>query len=176
MNRILEIDSLLTPILEDLKTIANDIEMAYICPLSDKKTIEQQNYQGIYRIDISTAGSKKTLDEWITSFQEQWELDTFKKKFTPNLKKKRIAQHRTLPEWMPLYLGKSKVVGKRILQHLELPLDKTTYALKLNARGNMSKYAFRLHTILLPVKNYDLVAPILEATLRDRFQPLIGKQ
>ncbi|MDT8318128.1 MAG: hypothetical protein RQ824_09090 [bacterium] len=77
---------------------------------------------------------------------------------------------------MPLYLGKSKHVGARVLEHINLPLHKTTFALKLKARPTMSTRSFRLHSLQLPVKNYDLIVPALEAALRNRFHPLIGKQ
>ncbi len=150
--------------------------MPLVCSLSDEKTISEQAYSGIYRIDVSTAGSSITVGEWIQTLRTEWEHDNFKKKFTPNFKEKRIAQHRDLLEWMPLYLGKSKSIGARVLEHINLPLHKTTFALKLKARQSMSTRSFRLHTLKLPVRNYDLIVPALEAALRNHFHPLIGKQ
>ena len=171
-----EIDMSLTPILCKLKKNANDIDMPLICNTTQKDIIKKQNYQGIYRIDISTQGTSISITDWIENFRRKWEHEDYKKKFTPNLKKKRIARHTVLLDWMPLYLGKSKNVGARVLEHIEIPLNKPTFALKLNARHEMKKYHFRLHAIRIDVTNYDLIAPVLEAALRDRFHPLIGKQ
>lgn len=150
--------------------------MPLICPLSDEMTIARHTYPGIYRIDISTAGGPTEIAAWVDALRHEWEHDDFKKSFTPNLKKKRIAQHSTLLEWMPLYLGKSKKVGPRVLEHINLGLKKTTFALKLKARPGMAVRSFRLHTLELPVQNYDVIAPALEAALRNRYHPLIGKQ
>jgi len=102
--------------------------------------------------------------------------DDFKKKFTPNFKENRIARHVTLPEWLPLYLGKSKKVNTRVMEHINLPLHKSTFALQLKARPGLANRQFRLHTLRLPVKNHDLIAPVIESALRDRFTPLTGKQ
>jgi hypothetical protein len=176
MQSLLALDERLSPVFADLVKLAAHIEIPFVCPLTDEETIAAQAYPGIYRIDISTAGAPGTVTDWIDAFRTEWEHDDFKKKFTPNLKEKRIARHATLPEWMPLYLGKSQRVGARVLEHINLPLDKTTFALKLKARPSMSKHKLRLHALHVPVKNYDLVLPALEATLRDRFNPLIGKQ
>jgi hypothetical protein len=77
---------------------------------------------------------------------------------------------------MPLYLGKSKRVGVRVLEHINLALDKTTFALKLKARGYMSKHRMRLSVLPIEVRHYDLIVPTMESAFRDRFNPLIGKQ
>ena len=138
--------------------------------------IEKQSYSGIYRIDISTEKSILDAPTWIEALRVEWEHEDFLKKFTPNFKKKRIAQHRTLLEWMPFYLGKSRNVGKRVLEHINLGLDKNTFALKLKARPTMRNRAFRLHTLKLPVENYDLIVPAMEGILREQFHPLVGKQ
>lgn len=176
MQQILEIDQQLTVLFAGFEKIAAELDMPLICPLSDEAAIDRLNYPGLYRIDVSTAGGPTELSAWVNALREEWEHEDFKKSFTPNLKKKRIAQHRTLPDWMPLYLGKSKKVGARVLEHINLEMNKTTFALKLKARPAMASRSFRLHTFELPVKNYDLIAPTLETALRNRFHPLIGKQ
>ncbi len=176
MNRIAQLDEQLSNLFEGFNAIANDLNMGVICDLADKSKIEQQKYPGIYRIDISTAGTALGVAEWIETLRGEWEHEDFLKKFTPNFKKKRIAEHKQLTEWMPLYLGKSKTVGKRVLEHINLGLEKSTFALKLNARAGMAKRKFRLSTLELRVKNYDLIAPALESALRNRFHPLVGKQ
>ncbi len=176
MHRVLEIDRQLSALFADFEKMAAELDMPLVCPLSDEPTIAEQNYPGLYRIDVSTAGGPTEVSAWVEALREEWEHEDFRKSFTPNLKKKRIAQHRTLPAWMPLYLGKSKKVGVRVLEHINLELKKTTFALKLKARPSMASRSFRLHTLKLPVKNYDVIAPALEAAMRNRFHPLIGKQ
>jgi len=57
--------------------------------------------------------------------------------FVPNPKKQRIKVHLDqgeLKEWMPLYIGKSKHINRRLWEHVYLPLAKKTFALKLNER------------------------------------------
>lgn len=176
MHRIMDLDRQLSNMFLDFKEIAKALKMNDIFDLADEKTIALQSYPGIYRIDVSTAASLVDLPTWIKEFRLEWEHSDFLKKFTPNFKLKRIAQHHHLREWMPLYLGKSKNVGKRVLEHINLELNKPTFALKLKARPTMEKRIFRLHTMKLPVQNYDLLVPTLESALRDEFHPLIGKQ
>lgn len=176
MKRILELDASFAVLIARLDQIANGLKMRYVCPLSDTAQIAKQKYSGLYRIDVSTAGETGSVEDWIEQFRREWEHDAFKRSFTPNLKKKRIAQHKKLLEWMPLYLGKASNVASRVHQQINLPLEKTTFALKLNARPIMARRILRLHTLEVPVGNYDVIVPRLEAALRKRFHPLIGKQ
>lgn len=176
MQRLLDLDKKLSPLVAEIVNVAADIDIPFVCSLDDPTTIATQSYPGIYRIDISTVGTSLSVSDWIDAFRVEWEHEDFKKKFTPNLKKKRIARHSVLPEWMPLYLGKSKKVSTRVREHIDLGVEKPTFALKLNARPSMSKHKLRLHALPLLVQNYDLVAPALESALRNRFNPLIGKQ
>jgi hypothetical protein len=179
MQRLLELDKTLSPLFTVIVKVAAEIDIPFVCPLEDETTIAAQNFPGIYRIDIATSttpGASVTVSDWIEAFRVEWEHEDFKKKFTPNLKKKRIARHAVLPEWMPLYLGKSKNVSARVLEHINLALEKTTFALKLKARPSMQKHKLRLHALPVLVQNYDLVVPALESALRNRFNPLIGKQ
>lgn len=176
MQRIIELDHELSNLFLNFKKTVSELEMEYICELSNEPKILLQSYPGIYRIDVSTAGTLGDLATWIGEFRSEWEHQDFLKKFTPNFKLKRIAQHTKLNEWMPLYLGKSKNVGKRVHEHINLELEKTTFALKLKARPTMAARKLRLMTLHLPVQNYNLIAPALEAELREKFNPLIGKQ
>lgn len=176
MNRITSIDEKFSPLYEEIVKVASEIDIPYICDLDDEAKIATQTFSGIYRIDISTLDEACSVSEWIDKFRLVWEQEKYMKKFTPNLKKKRITKHKTLTEWLPLYLGKSKNINKRVLEHINLPLEKTTFALKLNARHEMKNYKLRLCALHVPVKNYNLIVPALESALRDRFNPLIGKQ
>lgn len=176
MQRIIKLDEHLSTLFTDFQNVANELSMDEICGLEDEETIALQKYAGIYRIDVSSANFTSDLPSWIEEFRAEWEHNDYVKKFTPNFKLKRIAYHKELTDWMPLYLGKSKNVGKRVLEHINLGLEKTTFALKLKARPSMQKRCFRLHALRLPVKNYNLIVPALESALRERYQPLVGKQ
>ena len=96
--------------------------------------------------------------------------------FYTKLKKKRIVEHSELTEWIPIYIGKSKRIEGRIHEHIFKELHKTTFALKLNARENMENEKFRLKTIKCEIENYNMIVPAIEAQLRNRINPLIGKQ
>ena len=136
-----EIDQRVSEALASLSDIAASVEMPLACALTDEAEIERHNYAVIYRIDIQTPGAAADFHEWINELRSVWELE---KRFTPSLKKKRISGHTSLLDWMPFYLGKSKNVAKRVIEHIHLPLDKTTYALKLKARPGIGSRAFRL--------------------------------
>jgi hypothetical protein len=176
MEEIEEIDTQLIPILTRLVAIAMHLPFEYVCELSDEESIAKQTYQGIYRIDIFTSRENDDFESWAAKFRAEWDLPEYKNKFTCTTKDKRIRRHGVLSEWMPLYIGKSKKVGTRIAEHLNLPLEARTFALKIRSRPNMSHRRFRLHTIPLNVQNYDLIAPSLERELRDRLNPIVGKQ
>jgi hypothetical protein len=77
---------------------------------------------------------------------------------------------------MPIYVGKAQRVGARLKEHVHLRLDSKTTALKLIARELWDPHTFRAQMIPLAVSNYDLIAPRLEAAVRDHLNPLLGRQ
>ena len=77
---------------------------------------------------------------------------------------------------MPLYLGKSKNIAGRVWEHINLKLAQPTTAMKLKERSNMANQRFRLSTIRVEVENYDLIMPKLESALRDKYNPVLGRQ
>lgn len=176
MQRITQVDAELATQFATIVEVANQIDIPIICDLSDENEIAKLTCAGIYKIDICTTGSAGSVQAWVEALREEWEHEDYLRRFTPNFKKKRIKRHATLNEWMPLYLGKSKRIGARVLEHINLQLDKTTFALKLKARPHMSKYKMRLCALPVNVTHYDLIVPTMESVFRDRFNPLIGKQ
>ncbi|HUI58983.1 MAG TPA: hypothetical protein VLX90_02100, partial [Steroidobacteraceae bacterium] len=67
--------------------------------------------------------------------------------------------------------------GRRVIEHIELPLNKPTWAMKLEARGRFFRAnRFRLRTINLELTHYDMLMPVIERRLRDRLNPIVGKQ
>lgn len=177
MDRIAQLDQQLTQTLRSIPDIAAELEMPFICLLSDESEIEKQNYPGLYRIDVQTAGAETELAAWVAEFRLAWGQHAVSEyAYAPSFKQKRISKHTELLEWMPLYLGKSKNIGKRVLEHIHLSLHKRTYALKLKARPAMAARVFRLHCAKVDVHNYDVIVTELERALRNRWHPLIGKQ
>ena len=133
-------------------------------------------YPGVYLIEMKNNGEFDSFKPWIENFTKQWEHEDFKRKFVPNIKKKRVSQHTLIQEWIPIYIGKSKSIGKRFFEHLYLDLNRNTFALKLYSRPYFHNNYFRLSTIKIDVKSYDQIVPIIENTLRNKINPIIGKQ
>lgn len=81
-----------------------------------------------------------------------------------------------MESWVPIYLGKCRNIASRVIGHLELGLDQPTTALKLESRHNLKGKVFRLSTVRVDVVNYDLIVPSLERALRDKYNPILGRQ
>lgn len=182
MNEINRIDYEISVVANKLKEVVRNLTFQEICEFKlNKEHIPEipwgtLNYPGIYLIEIKNNGNSDSFETWVENFKLEWEDKKYLKSFTPNLKKKRILQHSELKEWIPIYIGKSKDIEGRIHEHIFKELHKTTFALKLNARENLENQRFRLKTIKCEVENYNMIVPAIEAQLRDRINPLIGKQ
>jgi hypothetical protein len=175
MEEILSVVDALTPLHEKLVAAAANLDFSYVCDLPNQTVVESQTYHGIYKIDVGT-DSGTELAAWIDNFRGEWDLAELHQSFTCTTKDKRIKKHAVLLQWMPLYIGKSKNVAQRVAEHWRLPMKARTFALKISGRPNMRNRRFRLSTIRLPKENYDYIAPVVERTLRDRLNPLVGKQ
>jgi hypothetical protein len=127
-------------------------------------------------IEVENNTTCDDFESWFNQFQFNWELPKYKKCWTPNSKKKRVEKHTVLGQWIPLYIGKSKRVSKRLTTHLNLKLEQPTTSLKLKARTNMNSLNFRFSAIMVDVKNYDIIMPMFEKILRDQINPILGRQ
>jgi len=171
-----EIDTQITTALNALEHLAPKIEFSYACELTDQSNIRQHDYAGLYKIEIKKKGEFTRFEDWFEWFQKEWELDEYRKEFTPNTRKKRVVTHTILPDWVPLYIGKARNISKRVSQHINIDIKKPTTALKLKSRKNMGNQEFRLSTLRVSVKNYDSIVPQLERIMRDRYNPILGRQ
>lgn len=181
MTQLENINAKLQELNAELVSYANSLEFQKICEFNLENcgtTIPWNDivYSGIYFIEIENDSKHDTFQAWIDNFREEWEHDDYKRHFVSNLRKVRINQHSELNEWIPMYIGKSKQIGGRINQHIYKELGKPTFALKLNSRTNMRNKVFRLSTIQISNENYDWVMPVIEKTLRNKFNPIIGRQ
>ncbi len=135
-----------------------------------------EEFSGIYLFEIKKRGHYKTFKEWSVAFTKKWEAKKYLKKHCPVIAKGRLKKHGQLDEWIPLYIGKSNNVYKRVDQHLNKELNSTTYALKLMARENLKEDEFRVSIIRFDIDNYDTIMPFIENKMRERYNPIIGKQ
>lgn len=88
--------------------------------------------------------------------------------------KERIGKN----EFIPFYLGKEKNVMSRLNGHLTGAEEATTYSLKLKMRAEMlAGIDFRFGFVEIPVdSNAFFCLALLEKALRNRINPIIGRQ
>lgn len=180
MDRFKNVDEKLTEQLKTIIDFAADLsfEAKLTFELNESinySLLESLNFAGIYLIEIKT-NPQKNYKEWLDEFKNEWEKAEFKKAFVPNLKSKRTIKHNQLGQWFPLYLGKSRAISKRIKEHIDLSLKQPTTSLKLKARKNLYGSEFRVSVVRVNVSNYDLIMPQLETLLRNRINPILGRQ
>ena len=177
INLFETMDKQLGDLLSTFADLASQIELREVCYLNDEAAIGKLVYPGIYLIELKTTRQYPTVQEWATWFKSQWDHETYSKKYVPTTKKKRIDAHVKLEPWMPVYLGKSKGIAYRVLEHINLGLEKPTYAMKLKARGDFfTDNSFRLKTAHIDITHYDLIMPMVEHVLRRKINPIVGKQ
>ncbi len=182
MQKILNIDKEMSSYIKDIILESDKLHLNVLCEFKlDKNNIkdipwETFHYPGIYLFEIKNNNRFKDFDSWVSNFKSEWMNPKYVKCFTPNLTKKRMQAHKTLNEWIPIYIGKSKSIESRVHEHIFKELKKTTFALKLNSRDNLYNEIFRLRTIKIDLTNYDSIMPLIESTLRDKINPILGRQ
>lgn len=139
------------------------------------------NDQGIYlfELNLSSANLKgEKCTTKLSNFAKMWHTNPYNLVYSPNVinKRQNMYEKDFTSDWLPLYIGKCKKVKNRILNHINLPKDSKTYALKLKARKNLYGCVFRVSYIQLNVMNYNFIAPSIEQALRDSYNPIIGRQ
>jgi hypothetical protein len=81
-------------------------------------------------------------------------------------------------EFVPFYLGKNKNVRSRVTQHLTGAAQSSTYGLKLLSRAELLKGCkLRASAAILKIApDAYFSVELLEAALRERLHPMVGKQ
>lgn len=181
MEEILKIDSEIKSYIDNIELHAKKLKFN---PLGEFK-LDLNNvvgipwhtfhYPGIYLFEIKNNGLSDDFSSWVKNFKHQWMDDRYVKSFTPNLTKKRVKAHTELSEWIPIYIGKSHDVEGRVHQHVFKNLESTTFALKLNSRENLYNETFRISSLEIDLKNYNALMPMIEWTLREKFNPILGR-
>ncbi|RXP54516.1 GIY-YIG nuclease family protein [Lutibacter sp. HS1-25] len=170
-----EISKQMTILKDEIKRLEFENNCEFI--LDEAKDLFNENglnFKGVYLLEIKKDDKFGDFNEWFIYFKNKWVNHRFHN--TPRLRKKSIENLKVDDNWIPIYIGKSKNVGKRITQHLFLENDKPTYALKLESKKFLNNEKFRVKTIKLEVENYDQIVPVIENELRNRINPIIGKQ
>lgn len=140
----------------------------------------QKKVQGVYFFELNIEsellkGSKSYTK--IKNFAHEWSKKQHNSFFSSSVIKSRLnAKVNFNDKWLPLYLGKSKDISKRINEHIHLSPDKNTYSMKLKHRTNLEGLEFRISILPINVKNYDFIVPHIERILREKHSPIIGKQ
>lgn len=185
MIDITEVDDAITAQLKILRQQITKNDLQFIAEFTlDKSSIkaipfDDINYMGVYLIEIRNDKYKEGFINWLDKFADLWNDEEYEKKRTPriiNYRKQYHIDNNNSDEWIPLYIGKSRNIYKRIKEHIWMPLEKGTYALKLYERKNLSDSRFRISTIEVNVNNYNTIVPKVEAALRDDLKPIIGRQ
>jgi hypothetical protein len=130
--------------------------------------------KGIYFFEIKKNDTSLAFNDWITAFKEEWEKNEIRNR--PKSRKISIEKLSGFTDdWIPFYIGKSKNIQHRVNQHISLG-ETSTYALKLKAMKNLDDKTFRLSYIIIDTEHYDMVMPKIEQVLREKYNPIIGKQ
>lgn len=153
-------------------TISNDLD--------SKSLFKYEKKQGVYLFELNLEsenlnGVKKSTR--INNFADNWAKKKNDSFFSSSIIKKRLKTNQEFDQqWLPLYIGKSKDLYKRISEHIELKPTSNTYAMKLKHRQNLEGVEFRFTTLEFDVDNYDFIIPYVERSLREEYHPLVGKQ
>lgn len=136
--------------------------------------------KGVYLFELNLDSDilpGKKRETKIRNFAEAWSKKKQDSFFSSSVIKKRLSMYQNFDkQWLPIYIGKNKDVYKRIREHINLSPAKNTYAMKLKHRSNLHDLQFRVSVLEIDVINYDFIVPHIERILRDKYNPLIGKQ
>jgi len=168
----------------NLKDISFDLDKSVnfiiSSELDSKSLFPYKKQQGVYLFEINLdspnlVGSKRATR--IINFAKDWSKKKNDSFFSSSIIKKRLKLRTDFDEqWLPLYIGKNKDIYNRIKEHIDLSPGKKTYAMKLRHRPCLHGLEFRVSTIEFDVTNYDFIVPHIERSLREEYNPIVGKQ
>lgn len=177
---MVSIDEKISAIQLELYEYSKNLKFEALCEFSmnnlDSIPWHEMNCQGLYLIEIKNDFKYDIFTDWANDFCKRWGDERYVKRWVSNPKKMRLSKHQGLNEWIPLYIGKSRKIKDRIHEHIHLKLEQPTTGLKLKVRDNMQNEIFRVSFINIPTENYEWVMSNLERILRDRINPIIGRQ
>jgi len=155
--------------------------------LSSLELQEEFNKQGVYFFELKlpyngTYGVK--TETIVNNIIKGWKHKSTKGIWSPGVKQTRLNAHlkeggkkyNFASEWIPFYIGKSRCMSQRINTHLFQDPKKTSFSMKLKARTVLYGLEFRVSCIPLEVEHYDMVVPFVEKHMRNKLNPIVGKQ
>ena len=124
--KLKKINEDLGKLLEELRQEARKVDFQQISTFQIKSVDSDMDWAkievpGIYLIEIKNNERFSDFESWIENFRSLWEdseYDGKYGKYTPSIKLKRIKEHKTLEEWIPIYIGKSKKISGRFHSHI----------------------------------------------------------
>lgn len=177
MEKLKLIDSILSEQKNKVELLANKMELVNCGDFNQDNNFDFLDYPGVYLLEVVVENNRSLdVDTWLADFKERWDTDITKGKSTPSTKKKRVERHKDLLKFMPLYLGKSEKISKRLKSHINLKFSQRTYGLKLIERNFFEHYKLRLRVCKIDVKNYKIIVPIIEDYLREKLNPIVGNK
>ncbi len=141
---------------------------------------EKEKFKGIYFFEIKRNYEFNDIKKWGQVFERKWKNDAINKApiYSPSrLESLSKDEKLNIEKWVPFYIGKSANLKKRINEHIySLPPKSTTSALKLNQRKSIQDETFKIKYVEIKTDHYDLLVHKIEHFLRDKYNPIIGKQ
>lgn len=178
------ISSYVNQLKEKIKDITFDtnksVEFTISQQLDTNQLFEYKKTQGVYLFELNLDSyilEEKNRSTCIINFANDWTKKNKNSFYSSTIIKKRLKLREGFDnQWLPLYIGKSKDLYRRIKEHIDLSPEKSTYAMKLKHRKNLEGVEFRFTTLEFDVTNYDFIIPYVERSLREEYYPLVGKQ
>lgn len=136
---------------------------------------------GIYLFEAKFRKEKVQRETFVEYFNSLWNKDRASIIHYPAIIKSRIAlvqKNFNKKQWVPIYLGKTEHLNRRINAHINLGPDKKTFALKLAARKKTLCYvSFRVKYIKIRnTQETQILLSKIETVLRRKIGPILGRQ
>ncbi|MGL5717707.1 MAG: hypothetical protein ACRCX2_32145 [Paraclostridium sp.] len=189
-NKMLEILDGLGPILKTvaIKYAGEIIKSEIKAQFKAGEDIDMEwcnNYKknaGIYLFEIkfNTIDLNVSKEEMNVYLKQQWNLS--KRGSTPNIIEGKVKHHNIKNDtWIPFYIGKSKDINDRVVQHIRFSRKtKDTYALRLNelVEGIFKEADYRVRIADLNSYSGDRywIVERIESIMRNEINPICGKQ
>ena len=180
MVDIIEVDEAINEHIDIVKLYVKTCEIENLCEftLDNFSSIpwEQLKHKGVYQIDVRNDEKHNNLAKWLIDFRSRWETIDYKDIKSSRIYKGCTKHYTEHKEWIPLNIGISRAINKRIGEHLVIPLNSGAYALTIQARTNLKNYTFRIKKLVIDVNNYETIRAKIEREIRTKINPIIGKQ
>jgi hypothetical protein len=135
---------------------------------------------GIYLFWVNLQAWSNDVDV----LNNEWVAAKERVKFAPRFNQARSKKTRLGAKndaFLPFYLGKTEKLADRVKQHVFIKPESGTYALKL---GAMRKYNKKFHELDFYISHLEFpfskkttfLLEIIEAALREKLNPVIGRQ